>query len=535
MKKTPKPKFTQRASEGVSPFVREATPEVLLAYQQRWIADTSPVRVWEKSRRIGASWCDAADSALLASQVTGMDCWYIGYNREMAQEYIRDCGDWGKNYQMAASEIKEEVIRDEDKDILAYRINFASGFRVTALSSRPTNLRGKQGKVVIDEAAFHDDLPGLLKAAMALLMWGGRVCVLSSHNGAESAFNELVGDIRAGKKNYSLHRTTFDDALADGLYRRICLVNGREWTQEGEDEYKKEMVSHYGDDAQEELFCVPANSGGAYLSRALIELAMEKGVPIVRFAAPQGFEQMAETVRRAEIETWLAECIKPLFALFNHHARSFFGVDFGRKADLTVIAPISMTQDISYRVPFMVELRNIPFRQQEQILFYIVDALPRLLGGALDATGNGAYLAEVCAQRYGSRITQVMFNNDWYMANMPRFKALFEDGRIKIPQDADVLADLRLIQVIKGIPKIPDVREKGKDGKQRHADSAIALALACFAATSGTGPIEFASSNERRVALEGFVDDPAEARRGAGVREEAGFGVVAGALDMRGF
>ena len=27
--------------------------------------------------------------------------------------------------------------------------------------------RGKQGKVTIDEAAFHDDLPGLMKAAMA--------------------------------------------------------------------------------------------------------------------------------------------------------------------------------------------------------------------------------------------------------------------------------------------------------------------------------------------------------------------------------
>ena len=28
---------------------------VLLPYQRRWAADTSRVRVWEKSRRIGAS------------------------------------------------------------------------------------------------------------------------------------------------------------------------------------------------------------------------------------------------------------------------------------------------------------------------------------------------------------------------------------------------------------------------------------------------------------------------------------------------
>ena len=36
-------------------------PAVLLPYQQRWLVDPSPVKVWEKSRRIGASWGDAAD------------------------------------------------------------------------------------------------------------------------------------------------------------------------------------------------------------------------------------------------------------------------------------------------------------------------------------------------------------------------------------------------------------------------------------------------------------------------------------------
>jgi len=45
------------------------------------------------------------------------------------------------------------------------------------------NLRGKQGRVIIDEAAFHDNLEELLKAALALLMWGGEVRIISTHNG----------------------------------------------------------------------------------------------------------------------------------------------------------------------------------------------------------------------------------------------------------------------------------------------------------------------------------------------------------------
>src|SRR4051812_17477820 len=81
--------------------------------------------------------------------------------------------------------------------------------------------------------------------------------------------------------------------------------------------------------------------------------------------------------------------------------------------------------------PFVVELRNIPFEQQRQILFYIVDRLPRFRAGKLDARGNGQFLAEVAMQRYGAtRIEQVMLTAEWYRANMPPYKAAFEDDTI---------------------------------------------------------------------------------------------------------
>lgn len=49
-----------------------------------------------------------------------------------------------------------------------FRIKFASGFEIMALSSAPRGLRIKQGVVIIDEAAFVDNLKELLKAALAL-------------------------------------------------------------------------------------------------------------------------------------------------------------------------------------------------------------------------------------------------------------------------------------------------------------------------------------------------------------------------------
>ena len=178
--------------------------DILLSYQRRWVGDKSRVRVWEKSRRIGASWCEAFMSVMEAAksrEAGGQDTFYLSYNKEMTQTFIRDCAYWAKAFNLLADEADEVVLRDEDRDITVYRIRFASGFNIWGLPSEPRSLRSKQGRVIIDEAAFVDDLPELMKAAFALMMWGGSVSILSTHNGEENPFNELVKDIRAGRKN----------------------------------------------------------------------------------------------------------------------------------------------------------------------------------------------------------------------------------------------------------------------------------------------------------------------------------------------
>ena len=136
--------------------------EVLLPYQRIWIADESPLKIAEKSRRTGITWAEAADAALTASKAKvagGCHHFYVGSNKEMAREFIDAVAMWAKAYDKAAGEIQEEVFTDdEDKAILTFVVYFASGFKVQALSSNPSNLRGMQGNVTIDEAAFHDRL-----------------------------------------------------------------------------------------------------------------------------------------------------------------------------------------------------------------------------------------------------------------------------------------------------------------------------------------------------------------------------------------
>lgn len=495
----------------------QLTPHVLLQYQKDWVSDTADVAVWEKSRRIGASWTDAADSVLVAAPAeNAMDAMYIGYSEDMTREYIDDCAMWAKAFSYAASAVGEFLFDDTDENgdtqqIKAFRIDFASGKKILALSSRPRSIRGKQGKVTIDEAAFHDDLPGLLKAALAMLIWGGKVRVISSHNGDANPFNELVNDIRAGKLPYSLHRTTFDDALNDGLYERVKLIQGDRLKEKTQAEWRDKIYKQYGENAAEELDVIPSAGTGRYLPRVMVEACMKVGIPVIRLAHPDSFTLLPQHIREAETNDWCKDELLPLLEKLDPNLDHYFGEDFARSGDLTVIAPLQQTATLNLVTPFMVELRNVPFEQQKQIVFYLVDRFPRFMAGAMDARGNGQYLAEVAMQKYGpDRIAQVMLSQEWYRENMPPFKAAFEDRKITLPSDADVLADLRTIVMDKGVAKVPDTaRVQGSDGRDRHGDSAIALALATFAVlTMEPVPMEFHSTGQGRVssqADEGYI------------------------------
>jgi phage FluMu gp28-like protein len=63
---------------------------------------------------------------------------------------------------------------------------------------------------------------------------------------------------------------------------------------------------------------------------------------------------------------------------------------------------------------------------------------------------------------------------------MPPLKAAFEDDAIALIKDNDHLSDLRAIKLVRGIARVPVLRE-GETGKKRHGDHAIAVALAHYA------------------------------------------------------
>ena len=306
--------------------------------------------------------------------------------------------------------------------------------------------------------------------------------IISTHKGDTNPFNALVVAIRAGKyPDYHLMRLTFDEAIAEGLYQRICLKMGQAWSVEAETEWKAKIERIYADNLDEELGVIPNPSTGVYISGVLLQLRAVEHDVVLRWTAPAGFDQLDELARRREIDVWIRDELLPRMARLDKAEPHVVGEDFGRIRDLTVMWVLAICRDLVRRTRLVLELRQMPFRQQEQVFFALGDRLPRFRAAMMDAGGNGMFLAEVATTRYGSRIEGIQLSEPWYREHMPAVKAAIEDATMTLPADRDVIDDWRMLRLVRGVARVPD-RRRDDAGQPRHGDAAIAGALA-FAAS----------------------------------------------------
>lgn len=493
---------------------------VLLKHQAEALAVEAKILAIKKGRRTGITYGFAHKGTIKAASrksAGGMNVFYIGDTKEKGLEFIGYCAKFARVIAEAqgqgVSGIEQFLFEDQDekgnsKYISAYRIRFASGFQICALSSRPANIRGLQGYVIIDEAAFHPDVDGVLEACMALLIWGGQIVVISSLNGKNNPFTQFCSDIEKGLygENAKVLTITFDYAVENGLYERVCLMTGETATPEGKLKWYTTIRTAYGPRKaamREELDAIPRDSGGICIPGIWIERAMPDERPVLRLVLDDDFVRKTETERKAVGEGWIERHLRPLLKKLDPRAEHVFGMDFARHRDFSEITPLEIEQNLRRRAPFVIELQNVPTRQQEQILWAMIDALPNFRGGAMDATGPGQTLAEYTADRYrisGSpdpveMIHQIMLTRKWYGEWMGKMVQGFEDGIYDLPRDLNLENDLRAVESFDGIMMVPDARRQDlKDPDlYRHGDFAISLVLGEYAAVNKIihAPIEF--------------------------------------------
>ncbi len=484
---------------------------ILMAHQLSWIEDRAALKVAEKGRRTGITYAEALDDTLTAATRKsggGDNVYYIGDTKEKGLEFIRYVGHMARIVAKELANVEDHLFPDKQPDgstkyIAAYRVLFASGFQVVALSSRPANIRGLQGIVVIDEAAFHGDVAEVLDAVNALLIWGGKIRIISSHNGEDNPFNQLIKDTRAGLYDYSIHTIPFSLAIKNGLYDRVRLMRGeddcaaRGWTPDeaGFRKWVSTVTRSYGpriEARDQELEAIPAKSSGIYMPRALIQRAQDASIPVVKWSNAEGFFL---DDRRLTIATeWFDEHVRPILEMLDPTRRTVLGQDFGRDGDLSVIL-VAQEEDLArWRSRLQIELRRCPFDVQSQILFGVLDLLPQWLA-KLDGRGNGQSHAEAAQQKYGvERVECVMFSPTWYAQHFPKYRASLEERSFILPGGEDVVADHRLVVLKAGFPGMSADHVKGTDGENRHGDGAVAGVLAHAASDAAVEIIEYRSA-----------------------------------------
>ena len=434
-----------------------------LPYQIAWLKDDSKIKIWEKSRRIGATYVQSYEDVRDAAEGKVPAVWFSSADESAAKEYIDYCEKWTKLFDTGARALGEQVI-DSERDIKAFVIKFSNGVKIHALSSNPKAFRSKGGKVILDEYAWHDDQDKLWAAARPVITWGFPLRILSTHNGQTNKFYKFVDSIKKGRLSWSLHTTPIHVAVENGLVDKIY---GRKTTKVERETWLKELHDSCDDENiwLQEYGCIAVDETQAFLTYDMI------------------------TSCEADVLRPLSEIVNPIYV----------GMDIGRKKDLSVIWVIEAVGKVKFTRLVKV-LEKTKFRIQKEMLFSIFKH-KQFRRGCIDATGLGMQLAEEAEEAFGKyRVEGITFTNPVKEELASPLRTEFEDRTFWVPADHDIREDLHSVR--KFTTKSQHIRfDTEASDVNGHADRFWAAALANHAAKRSYTGVPVITSGSRREAL----------------------------------
>ncbi len=437
-----------------------------LPYQIAWLKDESPVKIWDKSRRIGATYVQAFEDVRDAGVLKSVPkVWFSSADETAGKEYIEYCEQWARLYHIAAENMGEVVI-DREKDIKATQIQFANGAQIHALSSNPKGFRSKGGKVILDEFAFHEKADALWAAARPVITWGFPLRILSTQNGKQCRYFRFLDAIEKGKLDWSKHQTTIYDAVEQGLLDRI---RRRKTTEAERKEWLKQQEQDCADNDTwlQEYCCVAVDAASAFLTYNMI----------------------------TSVEIDPDKLLKELTEIGGD---LFIGMDIARKKHFSVIWGLEKLGLVNYTrfVRLMVKMK---FAKQREILYGFLEH-KRMRRACIDSTGIGMQLSEEARDKFGkNRVEQVNFSASVKEHLAYGIRNDIEERLVYVPDDFDIREDLHSVK--KTVTDAGNIRlDAAASDAKGHADRFWALALARHAGSDkNSGPVRIASRKPRKA------------------------------------
>lgn len=470
-----------------------------LPYQVEWLKDKSRIKVWEKSRRIGATYVQSYEDVEDCVFKRVKKVWFSSADESAAKEYIDYCATWAKLYDMGARELGEVVINKE-KDIKALTIEFANGTKIHALSSNPKAFRSKGGKVVLDEFGHHEDQVAMWKAAKPSIMWGDPLRILSTHNG-KGLFFKFVESVKKKKLNWSLHTVDIFTAVKQGLVSKIL---GHKATEQEEKEWLDNEHKDAFDEITwlEEYCCQAQDEGDAFIEYATIGKCENPDVLWDQqiIPAPWNGKEILEPKnlksnwvhdKLLAFELWIKQ--------MEFTGQLYLGLDIGRRKDLSVFWLIEKIGAMHF-TRLVLTLEQMNFWVQEQIL-YSIGQHRKFVRGCIDETGIGMQLAERAIDKFGNRFEAVNFSSGNVKNDMAyNTKKEMEEVSVFIPVDENIRSSIHSIKKVTTSANNIRFDVDKSELISGHADEFWGLSLCLHAAQEEFIPINVASRNKRESA-----------------------------------
>lgn len=445
---TTKPRTAARRADRAAGQARDIGAH-LLPYQQAWVRDESDMKLWSKSRRIGADYSEAAGVTLSrASGRRTLDYWYSSADESAAYEFIRYVQDFCRIINFVVEITTDEVWQDDRLvRVMSVEIPTPQGAaaRIVAMTSNPKRFRSKGGDVCLSEAAHHEDLAGMWAAAQPAATWGGRIAVLSSHNGDTHLFNQwrqmalrrldpaAHGAARAGDMPWSFHETTIDDAIAQGLVERINLTRGTDYTRES---FRAKLRAQVDQQTwEQEYLCRPSREADSFFPYDLLRPCVDAAdAPVTGSLA-----EFLEGVRQ-RVLAWRADDL-------------FLGCDVGRVSDPFALAARARVGG-RLRLAGMLSFTGRSFAEMEFALRAALDA-DLDVGGrrpirptslAIDETGLGMQLAERLREAYGHRVEPVTITANVKREIITLARRGVEERTTTLPDDGRLLGEYNAVR-----------------------------------------------------------------------------------------
>jgi len=431
--------------------------DYFMPYQVRWLQDQGRRKIWEKSRRIGATYVQAYEDVRDCVAKPGLPVWFSSADESAAKEWILYCEQWAKIFKTAGAILKigEEVL-DEKNDIRALVIRLKNGSRLMGLASNPKAFRSKGGKVVLDEFDWHKDQRRMFAAAKPCVTWGFDLRLMSTYQSKTGLYAQMIRDARKALEQgkappISLHSTDIFQAVNEGLVDKIF---GRPTTAAERQAWLEEERAGCFDENiwQQEYCCIPMDEADAFLAYSLIYTCEDPQAGKPELAGGGPF---------------------------------YVGMDIGRRRDLTIIWVDEEVGDVLWTRE-VVKMKGASFAAQDEELHRIFEHYrPRRL--CMDQTGMGEKMVEDAKRRYGEYVVEGLLFTPMVKQDLAyAMKRKFEDRELRLPVDQEIR---RAHHAVKKTTTVAgNVRFDAERTEAGHADEFWAHALAVHA--SGDALIE---------------------------------------------